>query len=170
MTYALIRLKNDGQLTKYMALTGIKGQPGLAEAMGVDRSTVHRTLSGEADLDAVFVTALLATFPELSFGDLFELAPVQQHAGAKEDLPDDVPLPVEQVKLLCVEEVATRLYGAPEGDRAASERVRWLIRTKRLKARKVGKRWYVHRDHLDAFERAVDDPEVMRHPAGRVTV
>jgi len=166
MTYALIRLKNDGQLTRYMALTGIKGQAGLAEAMGVDRSTVHRTLSGEADLDAVFVTALLATFPELSFGDLFELVPVQQqHAGAKEDLPDDVLLPVEQVKLLCVEEVATRLYRT--SDRAACERVRSLIRTGQLKARRVGKRWYVHVDQLDAFERDVDDPEVMRHPAGR---
>ena len=70
--------------------------------------------------------------------------------------------------LLPVEAVATRLFGVPDGDKAACERVRWLIRTKRLPARKVGKRWYVHVDNLDAFERAVDDPEVMRHPAGRV--
>ncbi len=68
--------------------------------------------------------------------------------------------------LLPVEQVATRLYGAPDGDRAAHERVRLLIRTRQLKARRVGKRWYVHADHLDAFERGVDDPEVMRHPAG----
>lgn len=67
--------------------------------------------------------------------------------------------------LLPVEQVAARLYGTD--DRAACERVRWLIRTKRLKARKVGKRWYVHRDNLDAFERAIDNPDVMRHSAAR---
>ena len=65
--------------------------------------------------------------------------------------------------MLPVEQVATRLYGAPDGDRASHERVRLLIRTHQLKARRVGKRWYVHEDHLDAFERTVDDPEVMRH-------
>ena len=69
--------------------------------------------------------------------------------------------------LLPVEQVATRLYGAPGGDRAACERVRLLIRSKALPARQVGRRWYVHVDALDKFERATDDPEVMRHPAGR---
>jgi len=90
-----------------------------------------------------------------------------EHMRRPVHVVDEVP---GMSPLLPVERVATRLYGAPDGDRAACERVRWLIRTKRLKARKVGKRWYVHRDHLDAFERAVDDPDVMRHPAGRVTV
>jgi len=72
--------------------------------------------------------------------------------------------------LLPVEQVATRIYGTPDGDRAARaacERVRLLIRRKVLPARKVGQRWYVHEDNLDAFERGVDDPEVMRHHAGR---
>jgi len=68
----MIRLK-QGQLDKYCALKGIKGQVGLAEAMKVDRSTVHRTLNGEAKLGIVFVTALLDAFPELGFEDLFEL-------------------------------------------------------------------------------------------------
>jgi nucleoside-diphosphate-sugar epimerase len=72
--------------------------------------------------------------------------------------------------MLPVEQIATRLYGPPDGDRAARaacERVRLLIRSKALPARKVGKRWFVHVDNLDAFERGVDNPEVMRHPAGR---
>ena len=69
--------------------------------------------------------------------------------------------------MLPVEQVATRLYGAPDGDRAACERIRALIRSKALPARKVGKRWFVHVDNLDAFERGVDNPEVMRHHAGR---
>ena len=69
--------------------------------------------------------------------------------------------------LLPVEQVATRLYGAPGGDRAACERIRALIRSKALPARRIGKRWFVHVDHLDAFERTVDNPEVMRHHAGR---
>jgi len=69
--------------------------------------------------------------------------------------------------LLPVEQVATRIYGTPGGDRAACERIRALIRSRALPARKVGKRWFVHEDHLDAFERGVDNPEVMRHPAGR---
>jgi len=67
--------------------------------------------------------------------------------------------------LLYVEQVAARLYGTD--DRAACERVRSLIRGKKLPARQVGKRWAVHRDNLDRFERGVDNPEVMRHPAGR---
>jgi len=69
--------------------------------------------------------------------------------------------------MLPVEQVATRLYGAPGGDRAACERVRSLIRRKALPARRIGKRWFVHVDNLDAFERGVDDPEVMRHHADR---
>ena len=67
--------------------------------------------------------------------------------------------------MLPVEQVATRLYGAPDGDRAACERIRALIRSKALPARKVGKRWYVHVDNLDRFERATDDPNMMRHRA-----
>jgi len=72
--------------------------------------------------------------------------------------------------LLPVEQVAARIYGTPDGDRAARaacERVRLLIRSKALPARQVGRRWYVHVDALDKFERATDDPEVMRHHAGR---
>ena len=68
----VIHLRHQ-QLEKYCALKGIKGQVGLAEAMKVDRSTVHRTLNGEAKLGIVFVTALLDAFPELGFEDLFEL-------------------------------------------------------------------------------------------------
>ena len=87
----IIRLK-QGQLDKYCALKGIKGgQAGLARAMNVDRSTVYRTLSGEADLGIVFITALLGAFPELGFEDLFELvAPDFPEQRTGSDISDEV--------------------------------------------------------------------------------
>jgi transcriptional regulator with XRE-family HTH domain len=46
-----IRLKDDGWLPKAMALKGFKNQTALADAMGVNRSTVSRALSDKQKAD-----------------------------------------------------------------------------------------------------------------------
>ncbi len=77
-----IRFRNDAQFWKYMALKNIRDQAGLADAIGVDRSTVTRTLKS-GSLGIVFVSQLLATFhPDLVFEDFFDVVPIpEQRTG-----------------------------------------------------------------------------------------
>ncbi len=85
-----IRFRNDAQFWKYMALKNIRDQAGLADAIGVDRSTVTRTLKGGA-LGIVFVSQLLAAFhPDLVFQDFFDVTPIpEQRTG--DGVEDKVP-------------------------------------------------------------------------------
>lgn len=41
------------------------------------------------------------------------------------------------------------------------------IRARAINARKIGRRWLIHGDVLDAFTRGGDDPNVMAHPETR---
>jgi hypothetical protein len=75
------------------------------------------------------------------------------------DTPDTPLRPVEWI--------AKRLHGTDS--RATRERVRALIRARKLPARHVGRRWMVHIDAIEAYERGADDPAVARHPASRAT-
>jgi len=86
----VIQLKRH-QLDKYCALKGLKSQAALAEAMDVDRSTVYRTLSGDAALGIVFISALLEAFPELGFEDLFELVAAVPEQRTGDEEPGAVP-------------------------------------------------------------------------------
>ncbi len=93
---AQIRLKDDGWLPKAMALKGFKNQTALADAMGVNRSTVSRALSDKQDIGKVFLVGLLSAFPELGFEDLFDVvhndAPFDAGSVAQDtdDLLDEV--------------------------------------------------------------------------------
>lgn len=61
------------QVRKYMALKGLQTKTALADAMGIDRATVQRVLSGDALPGTTFIAAALDAFPELAFEDLFDL-------------------------------------------------------------------------------------------------
>ncbi|MFC7448675.1 helix-turn-helix domain-containing protein [Rhodococcus daqingensis] len=67
-----IKLK-QGQLAKYRQLSGMDTQQKLADAMGMERSTLSRTLNGFIDPGVRFIAGLLTAFPMLSFEDLFEV-------------------------------------------------------------------------------------------------
>jgi len=84
-----IKFRNDKQFWKYAALKKITSQAELARAMNVNRSTISRTLSGES-LGIDFVNAVLRAFPELTFEDLFELAPIPKQRTGDEE-PGAVP-------------------------------------------------------------------------------
>ncbi|MET4611069.1 transcriptional regulator with XRE-family HTH domain [Rhodococcus sp. PvR044] len=73
----------QGQLAKYRKLSGLDTQQKLADAMGMERSTLSRTLNGFMDPGEKFIAGLLTAFPMLSFEDLFEVV-VDQGAGAVE--------------------------------------------------------------------------------------
>jgi len=47
----------------------------LADRMGLHRSTVIRTLSGDAVLSGRFIASLITVFHPLTFDDLFEVFP-----------------------------------------------------------------------------------------------
>lgn len=64
-----IRIRGD-QLAKYRAVAGLKTASALADRMGVDPTTVTRTLTGDARLTTAFIEALLGAFPGLELGDL----------------------------------------------------------------------------------------------------
>ncbi len=61
------------QLDKYMTLRGMKTQRQLAEAIGVNETTVYRALEGRSGPGEKFIAGLLAAFSPLTFDDLFEV-------------------------------------------------------------------------------------------------
>lgn len=77
-----------GQLRKYRAMANLTKDTDLADRMGVHRSTVIRTISGDAVLSGRFIAALITIFHPLTFDDLFEICPPlaieqeHEHAGA----------------------------------------------------------------------------------------
>lgn len=60
-----------------------------------------------------------------------------------------------------VEDVAARWFG--EDTVATRARVRRAIRAETVPARKIGRRWLIHGDVLDALARGGDNPSVMAH-------
>lgn len=66
-----IRIRSDN-LSIARAAAGLDSDAALAHAMGLHSTSVYRTLSGQAQLGATFIAALLATFPDRKFDDLFE--------------------------------------------------------------------------------------------------
>lgn len=71
------------QLRAYRALRGWNTDAALASAMKVHHTTVSRVLRGKTGPGEEFIANLLAAFPELTFGDLFEVV----------EKPEDDPLP-----------------------------------------------------------------------------
>lgn len=69
---ATIKLK-QAQLAKYRKLSGLNTQQKLADAMGMERSTLSRTLNGFMDPGEKFIAGLLVAFADLDFADLFEV-------------------------------------------------------------------------------------------------
>lgn len=69
-----VRLK-AGQLSKYRAMAGLTKDTELADRMGLHRSTVIRTISGEAALTGRFIGTLITVFHPLTFDDLFAVFP-----------------------------------------------------------------------------------------------
>lgn len=80
-----IRIR-EGQLRKFRAMSGLTTDTELAARMGVNRGTIHRVLTQKKGLSEKFIASLLTVFPHLEFGDLFELASVEddedEQAGA----------------------------------------------------------------------------------------
>ena len=80
--YTTIRLRT-GQLRKYRAMSDLTQDTALAAAMGAHRSSVSRTISGDAELSAKFIAGLLAVFKHLSFEDLFECVDIEDTDAAE---------------------------------------------------------------------------------------
>lgn len=66
---------------------------------------------------------------------------------------------------LTVDDVARHLFG--ESTVATNARVRRLIHSETLAARKIGRQWRVHQSVLAALAHGGDDPSVMSHPDNR---
>lgn len=69
---ASIRLRTT-QFEKFCALKGLKTQADKARFLGVTEPTVGRVINGDRRPGEQFIAGVLAAFPELEFGDLFEV-------------------------------------------------------------------------------------------------
>lgn len=72
---------------KAVALAGYRSDYALAKAMGVNRSTVARVLSGALQPGATFIGSALTALEPMEFNDLFEVVPTA--AGAVPDADED---------------------------------------------------------------------------------
>lgn len=61
--------------TKAVELAGFRSDYALAKAMGVNRSTVARVLSGALQPGSTFIGSALAALTPMEFSDLFEVVP-----------------------------------------------------------------------------------------------
>lgn len=69
---AQIKLKPRG-LAKHRKAAGITTDPELASRLGVDRTTVHRILAGDADPGTRFIAGAVLAFGVESFDELFRV-------------------------------------------------------------------------------------------------
>jgi hypothetical protein len=70
-----VKLRTDA-FGKAMRLAGFRSDYGLAKAMGVNRSTIARAVSGELRPGPVFIASALTVLAPMQFQDLFEIVPV----------------------------------------------------------------------------------------------
>lgn len=77
-----IRLRRDA-LETYRRLVGAERDDELAALMGVDRSTVSRTVTRGANLSLKFIDGCFQAFPKLKFSELFEVVPNNSLAAAR---------------------------------------------------------------------------------------
>jgi len=76
---ATLRLRTDA-LAKYRQLTGLSTNDALAKRMKIDAGNLSRVLRGGQMPGPKFIAALVAAFPGLELGDLFEVV-VQEEAA-----------------------------------------------------------------------------------------
>lgn len=69
-----IRLREDA-FTKARKLAGFHSDYALAKAMGVNRSTVTRVLTGRLQPGPAFIGGALTALTPLQFNDLFDIVP-----------------------------------------------------------------------------------------------
>jgi transcriptional regulator with XRE-family HTH domain len=74
-----LRFRAD-QFRLYGKARGIVTDNEIAAAIGLDRSTVYRLLSGDNDPGKYTIAAILAAFPDRKFEDFFEVTTVQPRA------------------------------------------------------------------------------------------
>jgi len=73
-----------GPLVQFRKVAGLVADADLAKAMGMNRTTVWRTLNGQAEITAKFIEGLLTAFPTLGFSDLFEIERDEPGQAAQE--------------------------------------------------------------------------------------
>ncbi|MFT7835156.1 transcriptional regulator [Saccharothrix sp. BKS2] len=71
-----IRLRAE-QFRKAARLAGYRSDYALANAMEVERSTVHRVLKGDLQPGPAFIGGALTALAPMQFEDLFEVIPVR---------------------------------------------------------------------------------------------
>jgi len=71
-----IRLRVD-QFRKAARLAGYRSGYALANAMEVERSTLHRVLNGTLHPGPAFIGGALTALAPMQFEDLFEVVPVR---------------------------------------------------------------------------------------------
>jgi hypothetical protein len=69
-----VRVRAD-TFRKARALAGLPSDYGTAKAMGVNRTTVSRVLSGDLQPGATFIAGALVALEPMTFDDLFEVIP-----------------------------------------------------------------------------------------------
>nr|WP_143532419.1 helix-turn-helix transcriptional regulator [Saccharothrix sp. ALI-22-I] len=69
-----VRLRSS-LFTKATKLAGFRSDYALAKAMGINRSTISRVVSGEIQPGPAFIAGALIAFAPMQFEDLFEVAP-----------------------------------------------------------------------------------------------
>jgi DNA transposition AAA+ family ATPase len=69
---ATIRLRTS-QFEKFCKIKGWKTQADKARGLKVTEPTVGRIVNGDRKPGEQFIAAVLSAFPELDFGDLFEV-------------------------------------------------------------------------------------------------
>ncbi|NUT53508.1 MAG: helix-turn-helix transcriptional regulator [Saccharothrix sp.] len=69
-----VRIRTD-IFCKARALAGFPSEYETARAMGVNRSTLSRVLSGELQPGAAFIAGALVALDPMAFEDLFEVVP-----------------------------------------------------------------------------------------------
>jgi hypothetical protein len=80
-----VRLRTDF-FAKAARLAGFRSDYGLAKAMGVNRSTIARVVSGQLQPGAAFIGGALVALAPMRFDDLFE---VVLASTAPEDHPTE---------------------------------------------------------------------------------
>ncbi|MFD0201445.1 MULTISPECIES: transcriptional regulator [Saccharothrix] len=69
-----VKVRGD-MFTKAVRLAGYRSDYSTAKAMGLNRSTVSRVLSGELQPGAAFIAGALVVLEPMTFADLFEVVP-----------------------------------------------------------------------------------------------
>lgn len=69
---ATLKLRQD-RLNSYRRLAKLDTDVALAEALGVDPTTVYRVLNGKTEMSARFIAGVVDAFGSDLFADLFEV-------------------------------------------------------------------------------------------------